>query len=138
VVLGSGMAVSFAGNCVSMARAALNGGFCFADAVSLAGVDYLVVGPKVLQELSVTPTMAGYNDGLSAAGPADTDFEPMSPITAKDEVFTADEQAPLTKQLFEDGLGLVGKELLDEGLAGLVDDINRLEPFFTQLAIGTE
>lgn len=35
----------------------------FADALLLAGVDYLVVGPKVLEELNSQYTMGGYNDG---------------------------------------------------------------------------
>ena len=37
---------------------------CIAEALLLAGVDYLVVGPKVLEELSQQYTMQGYNDGM--------------------------------------------------------------------------
>ena len=33
----------------------------------------------------------------------------------------------VTKQLFEDGLGQAGLELLQQGVQGLADDMNRLE-----------
>ena len=36
-----------------------------AEALLLAGVDYLVVGPKVLEELNQQYTMQGYNDGMT-------------------------------------------------------------------------
>lgn len=36
----------------------------YADALLLAGVDYLVVGPKVLEQLDKEFTMQGYNDGM--------------------------------------------------------------------------
>jgi len=41
----------------------------FADALLLAGVDYLVVGPKVLEELNSQYTMGGYNDGTPPPSP---------------------------------------------------------------------
>lgn len=37
----------------------------YADALQLAGADYLVVGPKVLEQLNKEYTMQGYNDGKS-------------------------------------------------------------------------
>ena len=36
-----------------------------ADALQLAGADYLVVGPKVLEQLNGEYTMQGYNDGIA-------------------------------------------------------------------------
>ena len=36
------------------------------DVLALCGVDYLVVPNKVLQDLSASPTVVGYNDGLHA------------------------------------------------------------------------
>jgi transaldolase len=106
--------------------------------LALAGADFLVVGPKVVQELSQMPTLAGYNDGFSAAGKDDLDDVPLSPEAAKAVEFTEAELAPVTKQSFEEGLGVVGKDLLAEGLKGLVDDIDRLQPYFKQLAISNE
>ena len=41
-------------------------------------------------------------------------------------------------QIFEEGLGLVGVSLLKQGVQGLVDDIERLEPFFQNLSVGQE
>ena len=43
--------------------------FRYADALLLAGVDYLVVGPKVLEELNSQFTMSGYNDGKPSFPP---------------------------------------------------------------------
>lgn len=36
------------------------------DVLALVGVDYLVLPRKVLLELSASPTVSGYNDGLHA------------------------------------------------------------------------
>lgn len=52
--------------------------------------------------------------------------------------FAPEETSKVTKQLFQEGLGQAGLELLEEGIKGLVDDINRLEPFFKKLAVGME
>lgn len=38
-----------------------------AEAIELAGVDYMTVSPSVLDSLQATATMQGYNDGLSGA-----------------------------------------------------------------------
>ena len=43
----------------------------------------------------------------------------------------------MTKQLFQDGLGQAGLELLEEGIKGLVEDIERLEPDFKKLAVAS-
>ena len=39
---------------------------------------------------------------------------------------------------FNEQLGMAGRELLEEGVARLVDDANRLEPFFLNMAGGQE
>jgi hypothetical protein len=46
--------------------------------------------------------------------------------------------AQVTKQIFEEGLGLAGVSLLKQGVRGLVDDIERLEPYFQNLSVGQE
>jgi hypothetical protein len=38
-----------------------------AEALDLAGVDYMTVSPSVLDSLQATATLQGYNDGLSGA-----------------------------------------------------------------------
>lgn len=110
-----------------------------ADALALAGVDYLVVGPKVLATLSETPTLQGYNDGLTTLPGDDEYYSPrLSPEAAKEAEFEDFETEEVNKQLFEEGLGLVGVSLLKQGVQGLVDDIERLEPFFQNLSVGQE
>ncbi|KAK9916495.1 hypothetical protein WJX75_003327 [Coccomyxa subellipsoidea] len=109
------------------------------DALALAGVDYLVVGPKVLATLSETPTLQGYNDGLTTLPGDDEYYSPrLSPEAAKEAEFEDFETGEVNKQLFEEGLGLVGVSLLKQGVQGLVDDIERLEPFFQNLSVGQE
>ncbi|CAL5225633.1 g8489 [Coccomyxa viridis] len=110
-----------------------------ADALALCGVDYLVVGPKVLATLKDSQTLQGYNDGLTSLPQEDEYAEPrLSPELAAKEEFEAFEREEVTKQIFEEGLGLAGVALLKQGVQGLVDDIDRMEPFFTNLSIGQE
>lgn len=60
-----------------------------ADALALAGVDYLVVGPKVLETLAETPTLEGYNDGLTTLPIDDDIYEPrLSHDNAKEVIFS--------------------------------------------------
>ncbi|CAL8466910.1 g6446 [Coccomyxa elongata] len=109
------------------------------DALALAGVDYLVVGPKVLAALAEAPTLQGYNDGLTTLPADDEYYSPrLSPEAAKEAEFEDFELQPVTKQIFEEGLGLAGVSLLKQGVQGLVDDIERLEPFFQNLSVGQE
>ena len=96
------------------------------DALALAGVDFLVAGPKVLDALRETPTRAGYNDGLSAASAPADEAVPLTAEAAAAATFEASETLKVTKQLFEEGLGTVGRELLEEGLAKLCADVERL------------
>ena len=44
----------------------------------------------------------------------------------------------VTKQIFEEGLGLAGVSLLKQGVRSLVDDVERLEPYFANLSVGQE
>ena len=96
------------------------------DALALAGVDFLVAGPKVLEALRETPTRAGYNDGLSAASAPADDAVPLTAEAAASTEFAEAETAKMTKQLFEEGLGTVGRDLLEEGLKKLCADVDRL------------
>ena len=96
------------------------------DALALAGVDFLVAGPKVLEALREMPTRAGYNDGLSAASAPADDVVPLTAEAAAAATFDDAETATLTKQLFEEGLGTVGRDLLEEGLKKLCADVDRL------------
>lgn len=107
------------------------------DALALAGCDYLVVGPKVMNALSDSPTLEGYNDGLHA-GANEGVTRRLTAQFAKSYEFESGEMQPVDKDAFEDGLGMAGRELLAQGIESLVESANRLEPFFTNLAAGQE
>ena len=62
----------------------------------------------------------------------------LSKERAAQTEFASEETTAITKQLFQDGLGQAGVDLLEQGVKGLVDDIDRLEPYFQKLAVGIE
>ena len=84
------------------------------DALSMAGVDYIVLGPKVLKLLDEVPTAEGYNydlsgvdDKLAFAGVEDR----ISPALGLEDV----QELPLdrvTYDHFDDCLGYAGNDLL--------------------------
>lgn len=107
------------------------------EALALAGCDYLVVGPRVLQGLQSASTLEGYNDGLHVS-----ESQGMKPkLTAefaKNYEISSVETGEVSKAIFEDQLGLAGKELLNESVQSMVLDANRLEPLFLNQAGGQE
>ena len=107
-----------------------------ADAVALAGVDYLVVGPRVIASLANAATMQGYNDGWrsGASGEEGGIVPALSPEAAKYVDFHPDETLQITKQLFQDGLGSAGLELLDSGIDTLSAGVQQLEEAFRSRA----
>jgi hypothetical protein len=109
-----------------------------ADALALAGCDYLICGPKVLAGLAAMPTAQGYNDGLSAAsGQYDDGLEQqLSPAGGR----ASDVEAypSVTQQLFEEQLGLAGSQLLKQGLAGLAGDVESILPYFRRASFGMD
>lgn len=69
----------------------------------------------------------------------ETDLEAkLSRERATSLQFAPEETVEVTQQLFQDGLGQAGLELLEEGVKGLVNDVERLEPFFSKLTVGME
>ena len=100
------------------------------DALALVGVDFIVAGPRVLDALAATPTRAGYNDGLVGAVSTDEESEgaPLNAALAATYAFDAADDAPVTKQLFEEGLGATGRDVLNEGVARLAADVDRVLP----------
>ena len=110
--------------------------FAAVDALALAGVDYLVVNEKVVDALDKATTLQGYNDGFHA-GEDDEESVPqqLSAEMAQQTEFSESETTEVTRQLFEEGLGMAGLELLDNGIKSLVQDVERLEPAFRNLAI---
>jgi len=108
------------------------------DALALAGIDYEVLSAKIISELESSPTLQGYNSGLSAAA-ADSEEgldRVLSPEGAKgSEVAQVDD---VTAATFKEELGLAGEQLLAQGLAGMVKDVTSLLPFFASRTSGTE
>lgn len=80
-----------------------------------------------------------WSAGLSGnAAFEDTDVNAkMSKERAAGSNFAKEETETITKQLFQGGLGQAGLELLEEGIQGLVEDVERLEPYFKNLALGS-
>ncbi|PRW61225.1 putative transaldolase [Chlorella sorokiniana] len=110
-----------------------------AEALALAGCDFLVVGPKVLNGLASASTLDGYNTGLSATEDVPGSIEArLSAQLAQAAEFTPQELEHIDEGRFNEYLGMAGKDLLSEGIQRLIDDANRLEPFFLNLAGGQE
>eukprot|EP00887_Chlorella_sp_A99_P006023 scaffold27.g6023.t1 len=109
------------------------------EALALAGCDFLVVGPKVLKSLSQMSTLEGYNDGLRSVDPNMQELAPqLSPSIAQRYEFNPDDLAAVTESDFNAQLGMAAQELLAEGVHRLIEDANRLEPYFINLASGQE
>jgi transaldolase len=119
-----------------------------ADVLALAGCDFLVVPARVLGQLAEAATVSGYNDGLSgaAAGAGDNDDDELAggsenrPLTPALAAADAEiEQLPkLDAEAFEDGLGMAGKALLEQGLSGMAFEMERLELTLKEMVAGTE
>lgn len=110
--------------------------FACTDALALAGVDYLVVNERIVDALDKATTLQGYNDGYRADEDDDDSVpQQLSAETAQETDFSESETTEVTRQLFEEGLGMAGLELLDSGIKSLVQDVERLEPAFHNLAI---
>lgn len=107
------------------------------DALALAGVDFLVAGPRVLEALAATPTRSGYNDGLSGVLGEDEEPAPLTDAAAAAYTFD-DEEAPATRARFDEQLGLVGRDILDEGVARLGADVEKLLPLMASMVYGHE
>lgn len=87
--------------------------------------------------------MHGRNDYLLCPGlsgsttVADSDLDVrLTKERAEKAEFAPEETTEVTKQLFQDGLGQAGLELLEDGIKGLVQDVERLEPVFRNQSIG--
>lgn len=84
---------------------------------------FLFTTTEALREM---PTREGYNGGLSAASAPADEVVPLTAESAAAAKFDDAETATVTKQLFEEGLGTVGRDLLEEGLKKLCADVDRL------------
>lgn len=95
-----------------------------------------MLNERIVDSLDETTTLQGYNDGFRADEHGDDSVpRQLSPDSAQQADFSSSETMEVTRQLFEEGLGMAGLELLDNGVKILVEDVNRLEPIFENLAI---
>lgn len=110
------------------------------DALAVAGVDYIILTPKVIRQLNEVPTAEGYNYDLSGATgnlPVLGVEDQLSPAIGLE----ADEELPLdklTKEHFSECLGYAGKQLLDQSITRSQDNINRLLPMLSNMTMGPE
>jgi hypothetical protein len=93
----------------------------------------------VLTGLAAAATLDGYNTGLSAEEEVPGGVERrLSPEAAQHADFLPLELDTVDEGRFNEYLGMAGRDLLHEGIQRLVEDANRLEPFFLNLAGGQE
>lgn len=81
----------------------------------------------------------GYNDGMNAGATSVSEegvARVLSLETAKEEGGAA--LPPVTAASFADALGVAGKELLDVGLKGLVQDVEGMLPYLRTMSVGSE
>ena len=109
------------------------------EVLGLAGLDFLIVGPRVLEALQSTATLEGYNDGLRASVDDSRGVQArLTPAFAEAYEFNPLETGVVDKATFEDQLTLAGRELLEQTVSRLVDDAHRLEPIFLNQVGGQE
>jgi transaldolase len=106
------------------------------EAISLAGCDYLVIGPQVINALKSSVTLEGYNDGLRAS---EARFESLVPsLTPENAAASSVEELKVTKENFDDKIGMMGRDLLKGYVDRLTADAKRLEPLLLNQVGGQE
>jgi len=106
------------------------------EAISLAGCDYLVIGPQVINALKSSVTLEGYNDGLRAS---EGRFESFGPsLTPENAAASTIEELKVTEENFNDKIGMMGRDLLQGYVDRLTADAKRLEPLLLNQAGGQE
>jgi len=107
-----------------------------AQAIQLAGLDYMVISPQLMKVLQETSTLSGFNDGMH--GDATTDSIPvmLSPETAAEKAVK--KLGDVSQTDFVDELGYLGFDLLKAGVGSAVSNILRCEPFFMTQVGGQE
>lgn len=88
--------------------------------------------------MSLHLVLQGYNTGLSAAATAEEEgIERMLSVEAA-KASDVEDKGPVTQERFAEELGPCGKELLQQGLDGLVRDVETVLPYFKSRAAGME
>ena len=107
------------------------------DALKIAGCDFIVLPPKIINDLGTTPSTLGYNDGLHAAAgeyPSDVP-QALSPASALKSDFNDNcVKGYKDEAQFLQSVGECGRDLLQRSLQRYVDSFEQLEPYFTKIA----
>lgn len=92
-----------------------------------------------MSDLDSSPTLQGYNSGLSAATASVEEDGIERKLSAKAaQASDTPNMGPVSEGEFNEKLGAAGSELLKAGLNGLVRDVETVLPFFKSRATGME
>ncbi|QDZ18535.1 transaldolase [Chloropicon primus] len=105
------------------------------DALSIAGCDYIVLRPQIIEELQGTPSMLGYNDGLIAT----KDYADLMPELSPEKAEATKFSDRYTKgwgseKEFMESMGECGRDLLQKSLQRYCDSFEQLEPYFSKIS----
>lgn len=112
-----------------------------AEALALSGIDYLIIPDSVSTSLEAQATLAGYNDGLSAAGAAAEDGPAAVPALSADAVAAADLpelEAPTSVAALEAAMGMAGVELLAKRIEADCEAVGRVEELLSSVVVARE
>lgn len=109
------------------------------EVIALSGVDYMIVPEEIRKKLADRGTLDGYNDGLSADEPTEGSGIPMlSPEAAKTMALHEKVEAALSEKEFDEEMGMAGRDLLDEKLAGDCKNVERVEGLLMSMVVARE
>lgn len=111
-----------------------------AEALALSGIDYLIIPDSVSSALEAQATLAGYNDGLSAAagaaeGPAEVPALDAAAVAAAD---LPDMDVPTSAAELEAAMGMAGSELLAKKIAADREAVGRVEALLSNVVVARE
>lgn len=109
------------------------------EALALSGIDYMIVPDDVSAALAAQATLAGYNDGLSAAAPSGG----AATVPALDSAAVAAANLPeLAAATSAEGLqaemGMAGVELLEKKIAADREAAARVEELLSNFVVARE
>lgn len=110
------------------------------EALALSGVDYMIIPDSVSVALEGQSTLAGYNDGLSAAqGAADG----AASVPALDAAAVADADIPEVETVasageLEAAMGMPGSVLLAKKIAADCEAVARVEELLSSVVVARE
>lgn len=111
-----------------------------AEALALSGVDYMIIPDSVSASLEAQATLAGYNDGLSAAeGAAEGGLD--IPALDSKAVAAADLptiEVPASAADLDAAMGMAGSELLAKRITSDCESAMRVEELLTSVVVARE